>query len=190
MTEPELITRVFATELVPGDGRTILGRCVPFDVPTLVADGPGTEPYMESFRRGAFRRITKAAHRVRLVYEHGETIGDVVGHGVELTETEGGLDAVFRAIGAPGDQALELIRAGVCRGLSVQVMVPANGTRRTAEGTVERHLVTELRHVALTARPAYADALVTATRSGGIPGSAVVEARRQNDALRLRWARQ
>jgi HK97 family phage prohead protease len=181
MTEPITITRAFPAELTAGDGRTILGRCVPYDVPTLVADDTGP-PYLESWRRGAFRRIARDAPRVRLVYEHHETIGDVIGHAVELHETDGGLDAVFRAIGAPGEQALELIRAGVVRGLSIQAIIPPSGSRTRADGVVERTLAS-LRHVALTATPAYADAVVTATRGAG-GRATIAEIRRQQAALR------
>jgi HK97 family phage prohead protease len=164
-----------------GDGRTIVGRCVPYGVPKLVADGDGT-PYTEVWRRGAFRRSVKAPNRVLLNYEHREGIGDVIGHAVSLTETDDGLEGEFRALsGTAGDQALELIRAGVTTGLSVSCAIPPTGSRLLADGVVERTLAT-LRHVALTGRPAYDEAMVTATRSASLP--TIAEIRRQNAALR------
>jgi HK97 family phage prohead protease len=165
----DLLVRRFDAHLAAGDGRTIIGRCVPYDVTELVAD-PGVEPYREVWRSGAFRHVLKAPHLVRMVYEHDDrSIMNVIGHAVELTESADGLEGTFRAVGAPGDQALELIEAGTVAGLSVAVRMHQRGSRPNPDGVVERIRVARLEHVALTGAPAYAGATVTAVRSAGDP---------------------
>jgi Escherichia/Staphylococcus phage prohead protease len=164
MTDHPTITRAFTAALeLDGDGRTIMGRCVPYDTPTLVADD--LEPYMETFKRGAFRSAMKDPARVHLVFGHDElAIGNQLGHAVSFADTDGGLDAVFRAVGSPGEVALEQIRAGMFRGLSIHAAIPPSGSRRRADGVIERTMV-YLRHVALVKEPAYEAATVTALRS-------------------------
>lgn len=160
-----VIVRSFDVDLEATDGRTIVGRCVPYDVPSTVADPPNPVTYREVWRPGAFRHVLKAANRVRLNYEHeARNILNVVGHAVDLHEQPDGLHGTFRAVGAPGDQALELIRSGTVRGLSVAVVMHERGNRN-ADGMIERIRVARLDHVALTASPAYADAGVMAVRS-------------------------
>lgn len=171
----EFLVRSFPTELAAADtdGRTIVGICVPYDVESEVSDpvergGLGIA-YREVWRAGAFRNVLKAPHMVKLVYEHEErSILNVVGHGVELVERSEGLEGTFRAVGAPGDQALELINAGTTRGLSIGVLMHERGSRGDPRHElVERVRVAKLLHVALTGTPAYAAAGVTAVRSGG-----------------------
>lgn len=183
----ETITRAFVAALdVEGDGRTIVGRCVPYDTPTAVAD-PGVGPYTETWRRGVFRSALKDPTRVHLVWQHDETsIGNRLGHAVSFDDGAGGLDAVFRTVGAPGDQALELIRSGMARGLSIRAAIPPTGSRRRPDGTVER-VAARLLHVALVTEPAYADAVVTAVRSGDLrPG--IVEIRALQAELRVKFS--
>lgn len=187
MTDHPTITRAFVAQLaLDGDGRTICGRCVPYNVPTLVADVEQPEPYMESFRAGAFRSAMKDPTRVHLVFGHDTVhVGNQLGHAVTFTEADDGLDATFRAVGAPGDTALEQIRAGMFRGLSIHAAIPPSGSRRRPDGVIERTMV-YLRHVALVAEPAYADAQVTAVRSNAMP--ALADIRAQQDRYRLRFA--
>lgn len=164
----ERIERRYAIDLDVSDGRTIVGRCVPYDETATVAD-PGGPPYLERIRPGSFRRFLRAlgAGRigtVRLVYEHGQTMGDVVGPAVELVERDDGLHGTFRALdGNLGDHGLELVRSGTCTGLSVTAAVHDS---RVVDGVVERTRLS-LEHVALTSSPAYSGALVTAVRSNG-----------------------
>lgn len=166
----ELIVRSFDAELETGDGRTIVGRCVPYDVETTVADAPNPVTYREVWRAGAFRHILRGAQRVKLNYEHEDrSILNVVGSAVELVEAADGLHGTFRALGAPGDQALELIRSGTVRGLSIAVRMHERGSRTSGDGLVERVRVAQLEHVALTATPAYPEAGVTAVRTDAVP---------------------
>jgi HK97 family phage prohead protease len=183
----ELVTRAFAAELdLDGDGRTIVGRCVPYDTPALVADGG--EPYTEVWKRGAFRGALRDPPRVHLVWAHDETaIGNRLGHAVALVESDAGLEGTFRTIGQPGEHALELIRAGMARGLSIHAAIVRSRTR--TDGIVERQAA-RLLHVALVTEPAYADARVTAVRgsSSGPVSVSVAEVRAQQANYRLRYA--
>jgi HK97 family phage prohead protease len=186
MSERVVISRLFVGPLdVEGDGRTIVGRCIPYDVPTRVADEGNPEPYVETWKRGAFRAALRDPGRIHLVWNHDETaIGNQLGHAVSFLEDAGGLDGTFRAVGTPGDQALELIRSGMARGLSVHAAISPSGSR-TRNGVVERTLA-RLIHVALVTQPAYEDAVVTAVRSSS--GSVeLADVRAKQDAYRLRF---
>ncbi len=147
-----------------GDGRTIVARIAPLGVDARVRDGDGPE-YVERIMAGAFRRQTRDPARVPILlnYEHREGLGDQIGRAVELVERDDGLHGTFVALSTPfGDQGLDLIRAGIV-GLSLQASVPADGSR-LVDGVVVRHRLV-LRHVALTASPAYVGAEVVAVRS-------------------------
>ena len=71
METRRMIVRSFALTPSSGDGRTIVGRCVPYGEPATVDDGQG--PYREMFARGAFRRVMKAPSKVLLDFEHKKT---------------------------------------------------------------------------------------------------------------------
>lgn len=192
MSEHIEITRAFVpAELeVAGDGRTIVGRCVPYNVPTMVADLPPADPtpYLESWARGAFRSATKDPSRVGLTFMHLPGLREVVGRGVQFTESDGGLDGVFRAVEHDdGDKALALVRDGSFRGLSIHAAVMRS--RRRPDGAVERQ-VARLIHVALVDQPAYEDAQVTAVRAAAAPAPALelAEVRAQQERYRLRFA--
>jgi HK97 family phage prohead protease len=183
-----VVVRAYAGPVDVDDGRTIVGRCVPFDVPAMVAEPDGV-PYREIWRAGAFRRVCRGAGRVLLNYEHRPGLVDTIGPAVALEERDDGLYGTFRAMaGVPGDQALELIRSGAVVGLSVQAVVPAS-SRRLDDGTIERTFAKRLEHVALTGTPAYRDAAVTAVRSGEreepVPRIDDVRAWRAQAALRF-----
>jgi phage head maturation protease len=150
----ELLVRSFDADLA-GDGRTIVGRIVPFDVEATVSDPDRPVPYREVWRRGAFRHVLRAPHLVRMVYEHDDrTILNVVGHATALEERDDGLHGEFRAVG----------------GLSVGAYMHERGSRPGPTGEVERVRVSRLAHVALTGIPAFSDAEVLAVRSGD-PGA-------------------
>lgn len=163
----EHIERTFDADLeATGDGRTIIGRCVPYDVEALVAD-PDRPPYREIWRAGAFRYVLKAPHLVGLNFEHSRDLGGQIGRAVELEERGDGLWGTFRALPTVfGEQGLELVRSGGVRGLSVSCYMHDRGSR-AGVGVVERVRVSKLEHVALTDHPAYLDAAVTAVRSDG-----------------------
>lgn len=120
----ETLTRAYVTEL-EGDGRTILGRCVPYNVPALVRDSPDSRPYEELFAVGTFKRVSADPARVLLTYEHpdkrgGGTVADRLGRGVEFRDEMDGLHGAFRVVESDlGDHALALVREKIITGLSV-----------------------------------------------------------------------
>ena len=163
----QVLQRSFTLDTIAeGDGRTITGRCVPYDEPALVRDTPDGPTYREVWRHGVFRNVCKSPNRTTLNYDHRDGLTDLIGHAVELAEQPDGLHATFRALpGASGDQGLELIRAGIATGLSIHAWVTPRGSRYAADGTVERVKAERLPHVALCREPAYAGAGVTAVRA-------------------------
>jgi HK97 family phage prohead protease len=162
MDEPTLIRTFEANLDGDGDGRTIIGRCIPFDTPATVSDPPGYEPYQEVFRAGAFKAATRAPNRVFLDFEHELGIGGVLGHGVELEERPDGLYGRFRVLDhSDGDKALTMVRERVLTGLSV--MFQPLRSLRSPGGPVERVRVA-LDRVSLCRVGAYEDAQVLAVR--------------------------
>lgn len=156
--------RTFEAELADtGDGRTVVGRCVPFDVASTVADPPDYQPYEELFRAGAFKDNTKAPNRVLLDFEHEPGIRGALGFGVELEERNDGLHGSFKVLdGNDGDKALALVREKVLTGFSVAFRSRRHlGSVRS--GRVERVKVS-LDRVALCRSPAHPTAQVLAVR--------------------------
>lgn len=168
MTTREVLTRSFETELVAdGDGRTIVGRCVPYGVRSTVRDRPDAPSYTELFERGAFARVCAAPNRVLLRFEHNQGLADTVGHAVELDDRPDGLWGRFRALTSGGaDVALELVAAGVLTGLSVG-FVPLTRAPLLSDGTVIRTRC-HLDEVSLCREPAYAGPAL-AVRDGDPP---------------------
>lgn len=176
--EPELVVRTFRAEIASdGDGRTIEGLVIPYDVPQTVSDPPAFEPYQETVARGAFRSVTNAPNRVLLDFEHyGALLNDALGsmgsiagtlgHAVELAERPDGLYGRFRILrGSDGDKALELAHEGVLGAFSA-AMKPLRSTR-LRNGVVQR-LKVHLDRVSLVRVGAYPEARVMAIRSGKI----------------------
>ena len=160
------LTRTFTAELdEDGDGRTIVGRCVPFDTPATVSDPPDFREYQELFRAGAFRSATRAPNRVLLDFEHDQGIGGILGHGVELEERPDGLHGSFRVLDHPdGDKALDMVRKRILDGFSVDFR-PLRSLRGPG-GHVER-LRVQLNRVSLCriSLAAYQGAQVMAVRT-------------------------
>lgn len=160
----DMLVRSFDAEMTVADGRTIVGRAVPYGVAATVADHPGGPAYREMFDHGAFRRATRAPHHVVMRHEHGGTLLDMVGRAMTLEERDDGLYGEWRALdGAVGDQALALIDAGILRGLSVSFR-PLGPGRRETDGTVVRTSC-HLDEVSLTRTPAYTGAEVMSVRT-------------------------
>lgn len=172
--EPVLVVRTFQAEIAAdGDGRTLEGLVIPFDVETTVADPPNFVPYKESIAPGAYRSVVNAPNRVLLDFEHygaqHDAIGSMgsiagtLGHAVELRESLEGLYGRFRVLrGSDGDKALELAREGVLGGFSA-AMRPLRSAR-TATGTLRR-LKVHLDRVSLCRVGAYEQARVMAIRT-------------------------
>jgi HK97 family phage prohead protease len=161
--EHRVHVRAFEAELAEGDGRTIEGRIVPYEVPALVADDPRGRAYREQFARGAFVAQLRAPSRVRVLlnFEHDQTLRGVVGHAVALEDRFDGLHGQFRALpDADGDKALQLVNEGLLTGLSLEFAALRS---RVVDGIVTRTRV-RLDKVALCRFPAYAESQVLAVR--------------------------
>jgi HK97 family phage prohead protease len=160
----EPIVRTFAAELEIGDGRTVVGRCVPYGETAEVTDGG--PPYLEQFARGAFRGMVRSGRGdfVLLDFEHSPLVANVVGQGRTFEERDDGLHGTFRLHETPqADTALELIRSGAVTGLSVAAIPLGPGKRGPAGETIRT--ACHLDRVALCRRPAYVGAQITAVRS-------------------------
>ncbi len=170
-TGREVLVRTFAVESQAVDGRTLHVRVVPFDEVATVADPPDFRPYQEKFMPGVFERQMNAAHRVRLRTDHaaidesGERksgVSGVVGRGVSLQETNGGVEAEFRFLNTPdADTALELVREGGYDGVSAE-FAPIRSVR-SQDGILQR-VKAHLDSVALAVGPAYSKAEILALR--------------------------
>lgn len=140
-----------------GDGRTICGICVPYNVEQRIHAG-----LTEVFLPGAFDGVTRAAHRVKLLMGH-DSKGLPLGRATTLREDASGLYGEFRVSKTDiGDQALELVRDGVLTNLSVGFQPLKDNRRR--DGIVER-VKAHLAEVSLVTFGAYGEkAAVAAVR--------------------------
>lgn len=161
----ELLRREFDIQLEEsGDGRTLEGLCVPYNVATVVDDGMGA--YKEMFVQGAFARAVRAPFRVWLNFEHKPGISNVLGNGVKFEERPEGLYGVFELDqGSETEKAKRLHSAGVLSSLSVEFK-PMERPKQI-RGVVERRSV-HLDAVALCRRGAYEEAKVTVIRTDPI----------------------
>ena len=130
-----------------GDGRTIVGIAVPYDVEQRINPG-----LVEVFRKGVFRDVTRAANRVKLLFQH--KTDTPIGRATMLEERDGGLYGEFRISKTEaGDEALELIRDGVLSNLSVGFQ-PLKDEKR---GGVVNRIRAHLAEVSLVTFGAYGD---------------------------------
>lgn len=161
-----LQTRTFELALElrsDGDGRTLVGRAVPY------GETAATPAGKERFVLGAFARQIAAAQlgAVKLYDHHQDRLDHrhPVGKTVSLQERTDGLHGAWQLYDTgPGNDALHLVKTGEVTGLSVGFKAVDGGTARGADGAFERHAV-HLDHVALTDDPAYVGAQVITVRS-------------------------
>ena len=117
-----------------GDGRTLVGRLVPYGVASTVSDGGAR--YRERFTRGAFeRQLRSGQHRqVALFAEHnlpGMPRRLPLARAAELYDGDDGLYGAFPLPHtSAADDALELVRTGVVTGLSLGFVLLEENTRR------------------------------------------------------------
>ncbi len=171
VSQREVLVRTFAVESQALDGRTLTVRVVPFDETATVADPPDFRPYQEQFMPGVFERQMNAAHRVRLRTDHAgidssgarkSGLSGVVGRGLSLRESNGGVEAEFRFLNtSEADTALELVKDGGYDGVSAE-FAPIKNTR-TKDGVMQR-VKAHLDSVALAVGPAYSKAEILALR--------------------------
>jgi HK97 family phage prohead protease len=167
---------------VRGDGRTVVGLAVPYDVPTEIHEAGGT--YTETFARGAFARtIAERGDRVKFLAQHDRR-SLPLGRATLLREDAAGLFGEFRVSKtAAGDEALELIRDGALDALSIG-FAPVRDVWSRDRGSVTRAEV-KLHEVSAVSFPAYAGALIAGVRSVPVPLS-VELARRRLQLLTLK----
>lgn len=131
-----------------GDGRTVVGIAVPYDVEQRISSN-----LVEVFRKGVFRNVVRAANRVKLLYQH--KTDTPIGRAIMLEEREDGLYGEFRISKTEaGDEALELIRDGVLSNLSVGFQPLED---KKVAGVVNR-MKAHLAEVSLVTFGAYGDA--------------------------------
>jgi HK97 family phage prohead protease len=151
----EILTRSFEGQDLEirsgGDGRTISGIAVPYNVEQRI-----NANLIEVFRPGAFDAQLNAAHRVKFSREHMQLGGVLIGKATDLREDANGLYAEFRVSQTPaGDETLELIRDGVLTDLSIGFMAGQNS--RSKSGVTER-LSARLFEVSVVLEGAYGEA--------------------------------
>jgi hypothetical protein len=174
-------TRTFglAVELrADGDGRTLVGRAVPYGH-TVELPGGGRERFLP----GAFNAqlASNQIGQVRIYDSHSSRQSSPVGTTKVLADRPDGLYGEWRISDTTrGNDALELVRSGEVTGLSIGFK--ALGNRKAADGATER-VAAHLDHVALTYEPVYETAQVTAVRA--VPPSRPLDAYR-GDLLRAR----
>jgi HK97 family phage prohead protease len=164
---PAVAVRVYATDLVPGDGRTVDLLIVPYGERAQANDGLGGLPrgvmYEEEILPGAFDHQLNAAHRVHMNVEHEPGILGVVGRGLTLASRSDGLYGSFRFLETnAGDTALALVREGSLGGVSFEAKFKKS--IRSAAGIVQR-VKASLVNIALCRDPAYEKAIVLGLRA-------------------------
>lgn len=156
----ERATVLTSTEV---DGRTVVGLCVPFNLPTIVADEPGRF-YEEQFVAGAFQRAVKAPNRVNIRLSHSADQIVRAGRARVFREEKDGLYGEFVADESPiGEALLARARSGEPVGLSIGAVALKTEKR----GTVVTRTSCHLDHVAATESPAYRNARVVSVRTDG-----------------------
>lgn len=160
-----IIDRAAAPLEATGDGWTVEGLAVPYDVPQQVSDDGGRTTYWEAFTHGAYSRdAAKGGRWVNLMVGHHGDDGDrYLGRCVSIREERAGLVCAFRLDRSHplADEA----RAGELRGWSVSSRVYRSRANVDYAGrAVTVREVCGLSHVAATATPQYAGAGVTVAR--------------------------
>lgn len=160
-----VIDRASAPLEATGDGWTVEGLAVPYDVPQEVSDDGGASTYWEAFAQGAYSRdASKGGRWVNLMVGHSGDDGDrYLGRLVDIREERAGLMCAFRL--DRSHPSAEAARAGELTGWSVSARVYRS--RANVDYAGRRVTVREvcgLSHVAATASPQYAGAGVTVAR--------------------------
>lgn len=108
-----------------GDGRTVIGRAVPYNVNQVI-----NRSLTERFEPGAFASQLVAGHRVPFTRGHMSMGGTLIGKTLKLEERSDGLYGEWRVSNTPaGEETLELLRDGVLDQLSIGFREMPGGTR-------------------------------------------------------------
>lgn len=149
---------------VDGDGRTVVGRIVPYnEVVEFVDPWDGMKVKRERFVPGAFAKQSSpgAWSRVRLSHEHDEGFENNIGYGRSIEDRDDGAYASFRLYETDAAKAREMIEHSH-GGLSLE-FEPRGRDKEDADGVIVRDSV-HVRRVGITNDPAYRGAKVLAVR--------------------------
>ena len=159
----DLLRRVapFADLEIRGDGRTVAGVAVPFNVPAEIQGRVGA--HVEIVRHGAFTKtIAERGDRVKALAQH-DVRSLPLGKVSLLREDPTGLYTEMRLSKTrAGDEALELVKDGALDSFSIG-FTPVRD-RWSKDGSKVERLEVSLHEVSLVAFPAYQDARVLAVR--------------------------
>lgn len=144
-----------------GDGRTLVGLCVPYDRPTEIP----REGITEVFRFGAFAQQTKAPWRIGLYDGHTDSVDRKLGLCRELLEKETGLFASFRLLSSRAPLVRDMVDEGHS---ALSVGFEPLGVSPVVNGITERRRAM-VAHVALVGKGAYSEANVLALRDSDEP---------------------
>jgi HK97 family phage prohead protease len=175
-----------------GDGRTVLGRIVPYgETISFVDPYDGGKVKQERFVPGAIAKQSSpgAWSRVLLSFQHEDGFENTIGYGRELQDREDGAYATFRLYQADADKAREMMEHSH-KGLSMEF--EARGRDEfDADGVIVRRNV-RVRRVGITNDPAFVGAKVLAVRQSSVdlraPDEPDVVATPHLDAIRAELA--
>jgi HK97 family phage prohead protease len=161
-----ILTREVATGLQvrdDGDGRTLFGPLLPWNVEARVHDRGRL--VVEQFARGALAGTDPA--RIPLTALHPRDNRELpIGVTVELDERDDAAWGAWRVSKtAAGDEVLELARDGVPLGLSIGFREVAGGSRWSPDRRRVVRTRAELDHIGVVRTPAFVGAGVVGVRS-------------------------
>jgi phage head maturation protease len=159
----EVVTGLQVRDDAAGDGRTLHGPLLPWNVEARVLDRG--RMVVESFERGALADADPARVPLMRTHPHGDPGMLPIGRTIELEErADAAWGSWYVSKTAAGDEVLELARDGVPLGLSIGFLEVPGGSRWTPD----RRRVTRTRalvdHVAVVRRGAYLGAEVVGVR--------------------------
>lgn len=155
MTEPQILAMEIRS--VDVDGRTLIGRCIPYDETSYLTPDPRGERVL----RGAFTKsIAEKRGRVFLYRNHDR--GHAIGHALDFADAADGLLGTFEIRASTmGDEALAEVRDGYLPAMSAGFRTIRE--RRAKDG-VREIVEAALVEVSLLSTPAYDGAEVLELR--------------------------
>lgn len=152
---------------VEGDGRTVIGRIVPYNETIEFFDIWSGEMKRERFVPGAFAKQSSpgAWSRVRLAHEHDDGFTNNLGYGRSIEDRDDGAYATFRLYETDAVKAREMIEHSH-GGLSLE-FEPRGREHTDADGVVVRDNV-HVHRVGITPDPAYRGAKVIGVRESDV----------------------
>jgi phage head maturation protease len=147
-----------------GDGRTLIGPLLPWQVPARVVDQGRL--VTETFTRGALAGTDPA--RVPLTATHPRDAGTLpIGVTLSIDDRADAAWGEWHVSDTMiGNEVLALARDGVPLGLSIGFMEVAGGSRWSADRQRVTRTRAALDHIAVVRQPAYEGAGVVGVRSG------------------------